>query len=66
MNLPTPPEWRTQMVHALHSLKSDAEHARQLLLSGDETGLHAVGESMKRVEKLAIERDSHGDSHEVR
>lgn len=38
------------IIHALHSLKEDAAHAWKLALAGDDSGLHQVGASYKRLE----------------
>ncbi len=50
---------RNRILHALHSLKEDAAWAWQLLLNErDSSGIKAVGDSYKNLEKLVIENDA--------
>jgi hypothetical protein len=48
---------RRQILSALHSLKNDAAHAWDLMLGADTSGIKAVGDSYKNLEKLIIQLD---------
>lgn len=45
------------IIHALWSLKEDATHAWKLAISGDESGIAAVGRAMKNLETQITRAD---------
>lgn len=47
-----------QLLHSLHSLTEDARFAYHQALDGDESGLEALGRSMKMVEAAVIAADA--------